>query len=127
MKDSLHQRVIEVGLELPGTERYDFAEEWEALRVGGKWFALLSELHGVPIVNVKVDPVEGEALRQNYDEITPGHHMNKRHWVTVRDGDAVDDELLRELVTNSFYLVVESLPKRLRPPSLRAPSGFVQE
>lgn len=127
MNDSLHERVIEMGLEFPGSERYDFAEGWEALRVGGKWFAQLSEVDGEPIANFKVDPVEGEALRQNYDEITPGYHMNKQHWITVRDGAAIDDDLLRELVTDSFYLVVESLPKKLRPPSARDISGFVEE
>ena len=111
----LHELVLEVGLELPATDRHDFVENWEALRVREKWFAALSMLDGVPIVNLKADPVDGEALRQTYAEITPGYHMNKRHWVTLRPGESLDEGLVRELVRASYLLVVLGLPKKDRP------------
>lgn len=111
----LHEFVLEVGLELPATDRHDFADDWEALRVREKWFAVLSMLDGVPIVNLKADPVDGEALRQTYAEITPGYHMNKRHWVTLRPGESLDEGLVRELVRASYLLVVLGLPKKDRP------------
>lgn len=113
--DRLQALVLEVALELPATERYDFAEGWEAIRVRGKWFAMLSELDGKPIVNLKADPDDGEALRQAHEDILPGYHMNKRHWITLRPGESIDEQLVTELVRTSYLLVVLGLPKKDRP------------
>lgn len=115
--ERLHSLVLEAALALPGAEQYVFAEHWDAIRVCGKWFALLSALE-VPIVNLKVDPLDGQALRQTYSEITPGHHMNKRHWITLRPGPGLDEELVRELVLESYLLVLEGVPKAERPVDL---------
>src|SRR3954447_19158872 len=55
------------------------------------------------------------ALRQQYSHITPGYHMNKKHWITLESGGGVDKELVRQLVTDSYRLVVAHLPRAERP------------
>ncbi|MFT3942210.1 MAG: MmcQ/YjbR family DNA-binding protein [Ancrocorticia sp.] len=115
--DGHHLRDIALSraLELPGSELYEFAPEVESVRVRGKWFMVLMELRGQQIVNVKTDPEAGAALRDNYEHILPGYHMNKKHWITLTPGDSLDDALVRELVTESYLLIVSKLPKKQRP------------
>lgn len=81
----------------------------------GKVFMLMTEVPGRPVVILKVDPGEAHALREQYSHITPGYHMNKKHWITLESGEGVDEELIRELVTDSYRLVVAHLPKAERP------------
>ena len=66
-------------------------------------------------------PFGPEALQQQYEELVPGYHMNKRHWLTIRAGAAVTRELVDELVRNSYELVVEGLPRTKRPTDARRP------
>ena len=84
-------------------------------KVLGKMFALLTEIDRGPIVVLKADPQDSEALRQSHPDITPGYHMNKRHWITLEPGGELDAEFVRELVTDSYLLVVEGLPRARRP------------
>ena len=56
-------------------------------------------------VSVKCEPELGEQLRATYEEIEPGYHLNKRHWLTVTCGGAVSDDLVRELIAASHELV----------------------
>jgi predicted DNA-binding protein (MmcQ/YjbR family) len=74
--------------------------------VGGKVFMLMTDLPGRPVVVLKADPDDAVALRERYADITPGYHMNKKHWITVEGGGAVDAEVVRRLVTDSYQLVV---------------------
>lgn len=64
---------------------------------------------------LKADPGEAAALREQYSHITPGYHMNKNHWITLESGEGVDKELVRELVIDSYRLVVAHLPGAERP------------
>jgi len=74
-------------------------------KAGGKMFAL-SALQRSPLtVSVKCEPELGEQLRGTYDEIEPGYHLNKRHWLTITLGGAATDDLVRELVAGSYDLV----------------------
>ena len=66
-----------------------------------------------PRINLKCDPERSLELRDEHPGILPGWHMNKRHWNTVML-DEVPTVLVKELVKHSYYLVVASLPKRLR-------------
>ena len=71
--------------ELPGaTLEYPFGPEWEVFKVSGRVFMLVTHVTGAPIVIVKSDPEDAIALRSTYAEITPGYHMNKRHWISLR-------------------------------------------
>ncbi|WP_288855585.1 MmcQ/YjbR family DNA-binding protein [uncultured Corynebacterium sp.] len=101
-------------LELPGTQlTHPFGPAWDVWKIQGKVFALLTEEAGKPMAIVKSDPPIGESLRLEFPLITPGYHMNKKHWITLVDG--LPPEVIRELVTESYRLVVAKLPRRLRP------------
>jgi len=74
-------------------------------KVVGKVFALVSTEDGDGRLTVKCDPAVAEALRAEHPAITPGYHMNKRHWVTVELDGSVPLALLTELVEDSHLLV----------------------
>lgn len=102
--------------ELPGAGlEHPFGPEWDVFKVRGKVFMLLTEVTGEPIVIIKADPEDSKALREQHDDITPGYHMNKRHWITLRPGGSLHERLVGELVTESYRLVVENVPKARRP------------
>lgn len=114
--DALLQYARDCAEELPGAGlEHPFGPEWEVFKVRGKVFMLLTEVTGEPMVTLKASPEDGEALRQQYEDITPGYHMNKRHWITLRPGGRLRKPLVRELVTESYLLVVENLPRARRP------------
>lgn len=98
-------------LSMPGAvEEFPFGDEWSVFKIAGKIFAL-APLGAEPLrVSVKCDPPLGESLRDSYDSIVPGYHLNKRHWLTITlNGDAGDD-MVRDLVQDSYDLVK---PRRL--------------
>ncbi|WP_091226351.1 MmcQ/YjbR family DNA-binding protein [Microbacterium sp. 3J1] len=101
--------------ELPGAERENpFGPEWDAYKVRGRVF-LLIPLDGTGRVTLKSDPDDAVALREAFPDIVPGYHMNKKHWLTLLPGPSLEDELVSELVTESYLLVVEKLPRARRP------------
>ena len=112
--EQLWKAVVDAALELPASELYPFNEEWEVARVCGKWF-MISSVRGRRIVNLKADPEEARALCESFESITPGYHMNKKHWISVMTGPGINAELVRELVTESYLLVVAGLPKYRQP------------
>jgi predicted DNA-binding protein (MmcQ/YjbR family) len=103
--------------ELPGAYLdHPFGPEWDVFKVRGKVFMLQTRATGEPIVTLKARPADSAALREAYPQITPGYHMNKRHWITLNAGGAFDRQLVADLVTESYLLVVEkNLPKAQRP------------
>lgn len=103
-------------LSFPGArEEFPFDERHSVFKVSGKMFAI-SALDGDPLeVSLKCDPVLAEQLRASYPAITPGYHLNKRHWNTVALDGSVDDQLVTDMVEDSYDLVVASLPKSKRP------------
>lgn len=106
----------EMAEELPAsTMGHPFGPEYEVFKVRGKVFMLLTEVPGDPIVVLKADPEDSQALRQEYDDITPGYHMNKKHWITLEPGQCLHQELVRELVIDSYRLVVDGLPQAEQP------------
>jgi predicted DNA-binding protein (MmcQ/YjbR family) len=93
-------------LKLSGAEEtFPFGPETSVFKVGGKMFAIVPLKRKPLKVSVKCEPELGEQLRGTYDEIEPGYHLNKRHWVTVTCGGAASDELVGELVGGSYDLV----------------------
>ena len=95
-------------------EDYPFGPDTAVFKVMGKLFALCG-LNNDPLsVNLKCETELSELLRQKYEAITPGYHMNKRHWNTVvLDGSVPRNELL-ELIDLSYTLVVKKLKKSER-------------
>jgi len=100
--------VEDVCLARPGAVlEFPFGPETPVFKVGGKMFGLL----GSRGLNLKCDPGLAESLREAYADVTPGYHMNKRHWNTVAlDGD-VPDGVIADLVEDSYDLVVSALPR----------------
>ncbi|MGC0377395.1 MmcQ/YjbR family DNA-binding protein [Streptomyces sp. SAI-229] len=98
-------------------EEFPFNPETSVFKVRGKLFALTA-LDAEPLtVNLKCDPDDAIRLRTEHpDLIVPGWHMNKRHWNTVTADGTLPDRLVRELVEDSYDLVVAGLPRadRLR-------------
>ena len=78
--------------ELPGARlEHPFGPDWQLYKVRDKVFMLMT------------------------DVTTPGYHMNKQHWITLRPGGSIRKPLVDELVTESYLLVVENLPRAKRP------------
>jgi predicted DNA-binding protein (MmcQ/YjbR family) len=95
-------------------EDFPFGPEHSVFKVGGKMFAL-STLERRPLeVSAKCEPDLALQLRDTYSAIRPGYHLNKRHWNTITLDGSLSDELVRELITDSYDLVVSALPKRTR-------------
>lgn len=99
---------------LPGTEdSFPFDAKTLVLKVGGKMY-LLVDAENPKQMNLKCDPERAIELRERYDGIQPGYHMNKKHWNTVDLQGSVDEKLIFELVKHSYELVFASLPKKVR-------------
>ena len=96
----------------PGaTEGTPFGPDVLVFKVGGKMFALAA-LDDVPTtVNLKCDPDLALDLRDRYEQVTPGYHMNKRHWNTVEIASGIPDIELRNMIDHSYELVVKPLLK----------------
>ena len=94
------------------TSDYPFGPEVQIFRIGGRIFALLSEVDAR--VSLKCDPGLAEILRQTFTGVIPGYHLNKRHWITAPIDGSVPLDLLTSLVDDSYDLVVASLPKTKR-------------
>ena len=102
-------------LEMPGSqETFPFAPETSVFKVAGKMFAL-SRLDGEPLqVSVKCEPALAEQLRLSHPAIAPGYHLNKRHWNTITIDGSLGDGMVRDLVEDSYALVVDGLPRGAR-------------
>ena len=102
-------------LSLPAvTEDFPFDESVLVFRVGGKIF-ILTDVDEGRTFNAKCDPERAIELRERYpDAIQPGYHMNKQHWNTIRLDMQLDEILIRELISHSYELVLQSLPKKIR-------------
>ncbi|MEU5704486.1 MmcQ/YjbR family DNA-binding protein [Streptomyces aurantiacus] len=96
-------------------EEFPFSPEISVFKVLGKMFALTS-LEARPLkVNLKCDPEDAVRLRGEHEGlIIPGWHMNKRHWNTVTADGGLPDHVVRELVEDSYDLVVAGLPRAER-------------
>ncbi|MEU6206825.1 MmcQ/YjbR family DNA-binding protein [Micromonospora musae] len=106
----------EYATELPDvTFEHRDGPNWELYKVGGKVFMLMTDMPGHPVVILKADPDEAVGLRAQYAEITTGYHMDKKHWITAAGGSSLDENLVKELVTDSYRLVVDKLPRSKRP------------
>ncbi|MEX0335347.1 MmcQ/YjbR family DNA-binding protein [Vibrio tubiashii] len=90
---------------------YPFGPDALVYKVKGKMFAILAEREGREYVTVKVVPEDGEVLTSQFNDITPGYHTNKRHWVTVYYPGDVEDGLVQDLCERSYELVAKKLPK----------------
>jgi len=99
-------------LSKPGaTEDTPFGPDVLVFKVSGKMFALAAVDEVPPSVNLKCDPDLALDLRDRYEQITPGYHMNKKHWNTVQMDGGVPDTEVRRMINHSYDLVTKALPK----------------
>lgn len=97
----------------PGTsEDTPFGPDVLVMKVGGKIFALCS-MEEFDSINLKCDPEWAVELREQYDQVQPGFHMNKKHWNTVTL-DGLPGKLISELIDHSYNLVKNSLPGKMK-------------
>jgi predicted DNA-binding protein (MmcQ/YjbR family) len=95
-------------------EDFPFGPEHSVFKVAGKMFAI-SALDRLPLdVSVKCEPEIAVGLRGSYAAIRPGYHLNKRHWNTITLDGSLPDPLVRDMIEDSYDLVVSALPKRTR-------------
>lgn len=92
-------------------ETFPFDAETSVFKVEGKMFAL-SALDAVPLsVSLKCEPERAVQLRDQYPAITGGYHLNKRHWNTVVLDGSVPEQLVLDMIEDSYDLVVAGLPR----------------
>lgn len=95
-------------------EGFPFGPDTLVFKVKSKIFAITSLNAEFLKVNLKSDPVKAIILREQYEEIQPGFHMNKKHWNTVNFESRLSDKFLKELINDSYKLVCKSLPLKDR-------------
>jgi len=89
-------------------------KRWTVMRhkVNRKTFAMIYERDDKLCVNLKCDPFEADFLRQMFENVTPGYHMNKVHWNTVTLGGDVPEDELKRMIDNSYGLIKPKARKR---------------
>jgi predicted DNA-binding protein (MmcQ/YjbR family) len=93
-------------------EEFPFGDSTMVFKVGGKMFLAVGLSNSPLRFNVKCDPEKIVELRERYDAVRPGYHMNKNHWNTVIVDGSISDSILREMIDESYMLIINSLPKR---------------
>ena len=108
------EEVREYALSLPGTtEDQAYGADWVLFRIEGKIFLHIWLNAPEPTCAVKLPPEQGQKPRDHYDGIRPAPHFNKVHWNDVFL-DEIDGDMVKDLVRQSYLLVLSKLPKRLR-------------
>ncbi|MDG3088027.1 MmcQ/YjbR family DNA-binding protein [Vibrio hannami] len=93
-------------------ETYPFGPATLVYKVKDKMFALIGHRNGQDFVNLKANPDDVLFLIEQFTFVSPGYHMNKKHWVSVNIEYPDADEVLRGFVENSYQLVVSNLTKK---------------
>jgi predicted DNA-binding protein (MmcQ/YjbR family) len=120
--------VLDLMRELPGAVlTHPFGDDVNVYKLGvvtpaapggpgqpGKMFAVMGVDDEPRMITLKVEPERGVTLVAAHGAITPGYHSNKRHWISVILDGSVPEELVRELIEDSYDLVLSSLPARTR-------------
>lgn len=96
------------------TEETPFGPEVLVYKVLGKMFATIGFKDEIGQMNLKCDPERAVELRDEYEAIIPGWHMNKKHWNTLVLDESLPADLVSELIEHSYDLVVKGLPAKLR-------------
>ena len=110
----------------------DLQKDWNWMRyqIGGKMFAAVcrDDDDNPYYITLKLDPLEGDFLRSQYEDIIPGYYMNKTHWNSVKADGEVPDDLVKDMLDKAYGLVLGGLSKKkqreiLEEENSGAPSG----
>ena len=93
------------------TEDFPFDENTLVFKVVGKMFCL-TDLEGDFSINIKNEPEKNIELREEYPAIKPGYHMSKIHWNTIEIDGSMADDVIKNLIDESYDLVVMKLTKQ---------------
>jgi predicted DNA-binding protein (MmcQ/YjbR family) len=93
------------------TEELPFDEDSPVYKVMGKIFAI-TNLTPPYSINLKCDPEKAVELRERYEAVTPGYHMNKTHWNTIDLESDIPSKLIKEWIDHSYELVFNGLPQK---------------
>jgi predicted DNA-binding protein (MmcQ/YjbR family) len=99
-------------LAMPGAiEDFPFGPENSVFKVSGKIFAISRLDRSPPLrIALKCEPALAEQLRASHPAITPGYHLNKRHWNTIVLDGSLPDAMVRDMIEDSYDLIVAALP-----------------
>ena len=108
-------KLREVCLAFPGSaETFPFGPQTSVFKVSNKVFAI-SRLAESPLrVSVKCEPLLAEQLREAHPAVIPGYHLNKRHWNTVIIDGSLPERMIRDMIEDSYDLIVSKLPRARR-------------
>lgn len=95
------------------TEELPFDNKTLVFKVMGKMFAL-TDIDEFDFINLKCEPKKCLELREKYEGITPGYHMNKKMWNSVSTKSDVSDSEIKELINISYDLIVQKLPRKIK-------------
>lgn len=101
-----HKEVEEYILSMPNSRLdYPFGEGVAVYKVNDKMFALIDEKSDPLRLSLKCDPLLAETLREKYETVLPGYHLNKKHWNTIILSGQLPPEEVHGLIVHSYQLV----------------------
>lgn len=101
-----HKQIEEYLLSMPNARLdYPFGGEVAVYKVGDKMFALVAEKSDPVRISLKCDPQLAETLREKYETVMPGYHLNKKHWNTILLSGQLEEKEVYDLVRHSYDLV----------------------
>lgn len=103
-----HKQVEDIILGMPDARLdYPFGEGVAVYKIDDKMFALIRE-GKMPIqLSLKCDPLLAQTLRERYESVLPGYHLNKKHWNTILLTGQLDEQEIKDLIRHSYELVVQ--------------------
>lgn len=110
--EKIQKLAIQIALKQPETVlSHPFGPQCNVIKVFDKMFLLTGELDQQKFINVKIKPEQADELKELYPSITSGYHMNKKHWISIFEGQNIDAEFIEDMVKSSYALVVSKLNK----------------
>ena len=93
-------------------KEFPFGEDVAVYKVMQKMFSLVGDKNGCININLKCLPEDAVGYREIYNCVSPGYHMNKKHWNTIILDGEMRDEILKDMIDESYKLVVSKLTKK---------------
>lgn len=104
-----HKTVEDYILSMPNAKLdYPFGKDVAVYKVGDKMFALIEEKSDPVRISLKCDPLLAQTLRERYESVMPGYHLNKKHWNTIILSGQLSWEEIQDLIRHSYNLVTEA-------------------
>lgn len=104
-----HKELEEYVLSMPNSRlEYPFGKDVAVYKVDDKMFALIAEGSEPARISLKCDPKLSEVLREKYESVMPGYHLNKKHWNTIITSGQLTDQEVKDLIILSYQLVTKA-------------------